>query len=78
MIPSMAAMNTIKHFLHRPAPMPNRKKRRYGNNSLLKEVQDFKAFIEKDGKVLMGFREMSRAKITGVCNLLSFFLTFNH
>lgn len=64
---------------HRTAKETKKKKQQSGDNHLLPEVQAFKSFIEKDGKLLMGFQEMiRRAKITHVCNIWSFFLTFNH
>jgi hypothetical protein len=64
---------------HQTAKKQKQKKQQSGDNHLLPEVQDFKNFIEKDGKLLMGFQEMiRRAKITHVCNLLGFFLAFNH
>jgi hypothetical protein len=68
-----AHQSFLKHTCHKAA---ERKKRRTGGPPLLKAVQDFKTFIEKDGKLLMGFREMiRRAKITGV--LLRSFLAYN-
>jgi len=64
---------------HKTAKQKKQKKQQSGENHLLKEVQDFKDFIEKDGKLLMGFQEMiRRAKITHVCNFLRLFLAFNH
>jgi hypothetical protein len=70
-----AHQSFLRHTCNKAA---ERKKRKTGGPLLLKAVQDFKTFIEKDGKLLMGFREMiRRAKITGVRNLLHSFIAFN-
>jgi hypothetical protein len=58
------------------------RKAKYGGKRsahLLPEVLVFKNFVESDGKILMGFREMlRRAEITGVRYLSSLFSLFNH